>query len=272
MLQRTAAWFSVGLPGNDWSFLTVDPADAYSNGWYKWSYPMAVLWAYGIAPLGYGLWTALHVAAVATLPRQVAVVVLLTFPFWLDVGSGNVMAFCFVLAWHALDGKRWAVVGFCIAACFMPRPLMLPVLAYLFLRRTDARVAFAWGTAVVVVTGLATAQLDDWLRNLAGAPAHEVSAVWDFGPSRFLGYAWAPIGLVLGVYLTWKGRLGLASLAISPYLIHYYLMFGLLELRGRELGHAEVGGPVGSRATSPSADRAGSRAHPGRDLEGVTGV
>lgn len=46
----------------------------------------------------------------------------------------------------------------------------------------------------------------------------------------FLAVAWVPIGLALGAWLTWKGRLGLASLAVSPYVLPYYLVMALLEL------------------------------------------
>ena len=38
------------------------------------------------------------------------------------------------------------------------------------------------------------------------------------------------IGLPLAAWLTWKGRLGLASLAASPYWLPYYLLMLLLEL------------------------------------------
>lgn len=45
---------------------------------------------------------------------------------------------------------------------------------------------------------------------------------------------WVPIGLALAAWLTWKGRLGYASLAASPYWLPYYLLFALLELVRRD--------------------------------------
>jgi hypothetical protein len=37
-----------------------------------------------------------------------------------------------------------------------------------------------------------------------------------------------PIGLTLAAWLTWRGKLGLASLAASPYwLLHYFLILML---------------------------------------------
>jgi hypothetical protein len=57
-----------------------------------------------------------------------------------------------------------------------------------------------------------------------------VESIDNLGPSALIGWAWVPIGLALGAWLTWKGRLGLASLAVSPYVLPYYLVMILLEL------------------------------------------
>jgi len=46
-----------------------------------------------------------------------------------------------------------------------------------------------------------------------------------------MGSLWVPIGLVLAAWLTWRGRLGFASLAASPYWLPYYLFMPFLELR-----------------------------------------
>ena len=54
---------------------------------------------------------------------------------------------------------------------------------------------------------------------------------FDVGPSRLIGSLWVPIGLVLAAVLTWRGRLGWASLAASPYWLPYYLMMPFLEIR-----------------------------------------
>jgi hypothetical protein len=54
---------------------------------------------------------------------------------------------------------------------------------------------------------------------------------WDLGPTRFLGMAWLIIGVPLAAWLTWKGRVGWAGLAMSPYVPPVYLMLLLFELR-----------------------------------------
>jgi hypothetical protein len=55
----------------------------------------------------------------------------------------------------------------------------------------------------------------------------------NLAPSHWIGVAWVPIGIALAAFFTWKGRLGLACLAASPYVLPYYLLMGFLELRFR---------------------------------------
>jgi hypothetical protein len=57
----------------------------------------------------------------------------------------------------------------------------------------------------------------------------EFAGDFNFGPSQFIGLAWVPIGIGLAAWLTWRNRLGLASLAISPYWLPYYFLVLLLE-------------------------------------------
>jgi len=70
------------------------------------------------------------------------------------------------------------------------------------------------------------------------------------GPPAWLGSAWLLIGVPLGAWLTWRGRVGWAGLAISPYwLMPYYLML-LLELRIFREQDASLA-PTGGRAGRP---------------------
>ena len=221
------------LTPNDWQMLsTVAASDPYANPNFHWSVPAAWVWATAVAPLGFLAWSALHFAALATIRDwRVVALALLTFPFWWDLVSGNMMVFAFVAAWHALSGSRWGVVAFCILAAFVPRPIMLPVLAWLLWHRTDARWAFMGAAGLVIATGLLTGTLGTWAQLLLAASGPEYAAPWNLGPSRWIGAAWVPAGLLLAAWATWRGHLGLASLAVSPYLIHYYAIFALLELR-----------------------------------------
>lgn len=51
----------------------------------------------------------------------------------------------------------------------------------------------------------------------------------DTGPGRLIGPIWVPLGLAIAAVLTWRGRLGLASMAASPYWVDYYLLILLVE-------------------------------------------
>ena len=222
-------WVGLGLHENDWYwFTTLDPARAYET-WFKWPPPMAYV-IHGIAvAVPFGLWVLLHLTALLTIrDRRVVLLALVTFPFWMDVVEGNVLTFVFVAAWWALAGNRWGVVLFCVLAALIPRPLMVPVLAWLLWHRVDARWAFGVSAATVVAIALATGVLGPWLHLLVSASTSEMTQSWNVGPSAIIGAVWVPIGLVAGAILTWKGRLGLASLAVSPYVIHYYVIFALL--------------------------------------------
>jgi hypothetical protein len=222
-----------GLGTNDWSLLaSLDPAHPFAGSSFHWSVPAAYLWAYVVVPMGFGAWTVLHFAALATVGDwRVVALALATFPFWADVASGNVLVFAFVFGWHALAGRRWAIVGFVVLAALVPRPLMVPVLAWLLWRSGLARVTFAAAAVTVVAAALIQGDLGTWLGRLVSTPANELAAPWNVGPSAIIGAAWIPVGIVLGAWLTYRGRLGLASLAFTPYVIHYYAIFALLELR-----------------------------------------
>jgi hypothetical protein len=53
------------------------------------------------------------------------------------------------------------------------------------------------------------------------------AAGYNLGPSRWLGYWWLLAGVPLGAWLYWRGKVGWAGLAISPYVWSYYLLWTL---------------------------------------------
>jgi len=79
--------------------------------------------------------------------------------------------------------------------------------------------------AVVAAMGLAT----EWLAALVGAQS-ELHADLNLAPSALIGAWWLPIGAAAAIWLTYRGRLGLASIAASPYWLPYYFLMLLLEL------------------------------------------
>lgn len=226
------------LAGVDY-FWTIVPvtqmANPYDIASYLWS-PVAVPLLTVIVALGWPAWLALHFLAVALLrPWWLAGLVLLSWPFWFDLGVSNVGTFIFVAAWWALRGNRPATLLFFAMAVLMPRPLMLPLTVWLLWQRPWTRLAFAVMFIGHLLLVLGSGFADEWWIRLSAVAGHELAHPLNVGPSHVLGAAWIPIGLALAAWLTWKGRLGWASLAASPYLFPFYLLFGLLELRPADL-------------------------------------
>lgn len=191
-----------------------------------YSYRYGPLFAYLMTPitaLGLWVWRLLHLAALLLLPRRLALITLVFAPFWYDVLNANVMTFVFVAAWFAIQGNRWGTLAFFALLVMVPRPLMLPIAAWIVWQRPEWRLPAA-GFAVI---GLLTLAWPGFLPALVNSG--ELAAISDklWEP----GLWWFAIGLPLAGWLTWKGRVGLASLAVSPYILPHYFLMLLLELR-----------------------------------------
>ena len=140
------------------------------------------------------------------------------------------MTFAVVLAVVALGGgraSRLASLAYVALVLLVPRPLMVPVAIWLLWKRPELRLPALGVFTVHAVLVLIAGYGDQWLQRLA--TSSDEIALHNAGPSAIIGVWWIPIGLVLGAYLLWRGRVGLASLAVSPYLILYYWIYGLLE-------------------------------------------
>jgi hypothetical protein len=200
---------------------------------FRWS-PLAAWILLPLTAVGPIPWLAAQFGVLLALPRRVALVALLTFPFWADVFEGNIMTFTLVLAVLALRGSRAASLAYLALVMLVPRPLMVPVALWLLWKRPELRIPTAAIFAVEAI-GVALSGFGwEWLGKLASSGGE--IALHNSGPSAIIGIWWIPIGLVLGAYLLWRGRLGFASLAVSPYLILYYWIFALLELVPRNDG------------------------------------
>ena len=224
--------------GPDWG-LYVAAADRLVTG--QPLYTDDALWRYSpiaawimviVARLGLGVWRALHVVAVLTLRdwRWVALT-LTTWPFWVDVSAGNTVVFAFVAGVHALRGSRIGGIVYIALLLLIPRPIQIPLAIWLLWKRPDLRVPagllFAAHAALVLISGQGPAWLAYTLKHGgddAGAFAINVH------PFPEWGLAWLVIGIPLAAVLTWRGRLGLASLALAPYWLAQYLLVGLWEL------------------------------------------
>jgi len=222
-------------PPPDWQGL-VDAAARISHGQdpyayqefaFRWS-PLAAWLLVPISAAGLIVWQTLHVVALAALPRKLAVLALVCFAFWVDVGMGNVVVFGFVLGYLALSRGRVFVVAFTVFALLVPRPLYVPLVVFLFLSRPGDRRAMLATAVVVAALTLATGWLPSWLTVLATSGS-DVANPTNMAPSRLIGLAWLPFAWV-GAFLAYRrGRLGLASLLASPYWLPYYFLMPLLD-------------------------------------------
>ena len=83
---------------------------------------------------------------------------------------------------------------------------MIPLAAWILWNRPPWRLPFlllfVGHAALVVASGLGG----------SGSPCsrsgQELTSDFNYGPSRFIGLWWVPIGIALAVWLTWRGRLG----------------------------------------------------------------
>ncbi len=221
---------------------------------YDWSHPYAYHYAPQLAPvfgaltwIGIGAWRVLHLAVLPFMPsRWLGALLLVSYPFWADVDNGNLMVFIVFAAAWAVRGSRVASIAFIAMAFLMPRPIMLPLLAWLLWRRPNLRWPAVALAAAVLVTALPTGYLGDWLSSFAGSAAKDVANTLNLSPSRFIGYWWLLIGLPAAAWLTVRGRLGWASLAVSPYLLPYWIqMLGLELVEAPE--HAARGATASAR-------------------------
>ena len=247
-LGNFGLWLTSGAPATDWWTLQQAATHAgtpelYANGLgfgYRWS-PLAA-WPLGwLPPLP--VWIALHFAVLPLFRDWRIVLLVLAFPpFWFDLQAGNVMIFVVLAAWWALRGNRLGIGIYLALLLFMPRPLMVPLGAWLLWRQPEWRLPFLGMFAVHAGLVAWTELGDEWLRRLTESSS-ELGHPLNWGASRFIGVAWLPIGAALAVFLTWKGRLGLASLAAAPYLFPYYFLFLVLDLNDAGQREGVVGGP-----------------------------
>jgi hypothetical protein len=203
--------------------------DFTSHYAFRWS-PLAA-WAFGfIAPIGLLAWRLAHVAALAFLRDwRLMVVVLLSYPFWFDVETGNILTFVAVTAVGAWRGSRVATGLYLLLFLLVPRPLSAPLAFWILWKRPEWRLPFVLAALAQVAIVLAMGLGDEWLGVLFGSST-ELHGDLNLAPSALIGAWWLPIGAAAAIWLTYRGRLGLASIAASPYWLPYYFLMLLLEL------------------------------------------
>lgn len=226
--------------GFDWELFVEAGRRFTDGGLYDWSGPASyrysptlAVFLGAIAPIGYLGWTALHFVALLALPRRLALLTLLTFPFWSDVYNGNTMTFVFVAAVTALNGSRMGALAFLTLALLVPRPLMIPIAVWLLWTRRDLVLPFVAIFVLHAGLVLATGWGNEWIVNLVTRGTDDLGNRGDFGPSRLIGLWWYPLGLAAAAWLVRRRHFGFASLAASPYWLSHYFLMLLLEVRPR---------------------------------------
>lgn len=190
----------------------------------------AIAW---IGTIGIRLLTLAAALALPTWPMRILAIA--SWPFAMDLQHGAILTVIVLLAAWGLRGQRWAVIGFLLLTVLSPRPLMVPIAFYFLWTQPWVR----WpAVAIVVLHAVAvvlTGYAEDWVTMLTSVGTDGVDKPFNLSPSRFVGRWWLLVGVPLAAWLTWRGRVGLAALAISPYLLPHYLLIAVLELRdGRQ--------------------------------------
>ena len=205
---------------------------------YDWQYPYSYHYAPQLAPLlgwvsvlGITVWRAAHFVALFLLPsRKLGLLLLVSYPFWFDVTTGNLLVFVLLAAAWAYRGNGVATAIYLSLCVLVPRPLMVPLLAWILWQRPAWRLPFAGIVAAGILTAIPTGYLAEWIGSFLASGAKDVANDFNLSPSRFIGPLWLVIGVPLAAWLTIRGRLGWASVAISPYLLPYYVQMLGLEL------------------------------------------
>lgn len=192
---------------------------------FRWSPLMA--WLYAL-PIGVWGWSAVALASLALLRDwRLIAGFLVAYPFWRDLELGASFWFVPLLAILAFRGSHWAGVAFAAATFLVPRPMMVPVLAWLLWQRPALRLPALAAGLMVAAGSVATGWGLEWLIHLRDVAAHSTTDL--VGPRDVLGWGWFAM-LPVTAWLTWRSRLGIAALAISPYWTPPYFLMLLLEL------------------------------------------
>lgn len=231
-----------GAPAVDWEQLVSAGRRIFTGGDLyavtgDYSFPYSPLLAYLFGPLsvlGAELWRLLHLAAALALPTwPMRIMCLVSWPFWFDVETGNLLVFIVLAAAWAIRGSGVGIGAYLLLTLLVPRPLMLPLAIWLLWKRPSWRLPFAAAVVVYLVSVAATGWGADWVGFLLTLSS-QFESPNNLGPTRVIGAAWLLVGIPLGAYLMGRGHPGLASLAVSyPYVLPYYLLMLIVELPRR---------------------------------------
>lgn len=228
-----------GFPGADFRAYQSASERVWSGGLYihdgDYNFRYSPVAAYLFTVLRYvdpAVWRLLHVAAALALPGwSLRILVLASWPFAFDLQLGNLMTFILLAGAWGLRGNRPAVLIFLALTLLAPRPLVLPIAGWLLWQQPRLRWPFVVLFVVHAGLVLLSGWTDEWVVRLVTS-TDEIGSAFNVGPTALIGPWWFLIGLPLGAWLFWRGWVGLAGLAVTPYVLPYYLMLGLLRATG----------------------------------------
>jgi hypothetical protein len=224
--------FESPRPGIDFTVLTTAGAriaaglDPYANvhgALFRW-HPLAAWFFYLIGFVGPWAWRAAQLASLALLRDwRLVVLALLSWPLWDAMFAANATLLVVMVGFAALSGSRREAITYLAMCALIPRPWMVPAALWLIWKRPELRWPAVVIAALSLGSALAMGWADEWLGVLL-TTGTELANPNNLSPTRIFGPAWLLVGLPLGAWLTWRGRVGLAGLAIAPYAFaHYYL-------------------------------------------------
>ena len=202
--------------------------ELYGPDW-KWRYaPIAVYLMAPAVSLGLLGWSVLHVLALLFVrPWWLAALMFVSWPFWVDVISGNTVTFVVVAGLVALRGSTPATYVYWALCLLIPRPFQLPLAIYLLWRRRDL-----WPGAVLLLLGMVAVTLlggqgDDWISYLLQRGAENTNLPFTIHPGADWGFTWLIVGIPAAALLTVLGWPGLAGIVLSPSLLAQYLLIAV---------------------------------------------
>ena len=208
--------------------------NVYDTGpgyWWVWPPIAAAIFAWMIVPIGYPIWFALHLAVLALMRSWWLIgLTALSLPFWIDTVVGHTTIFVAVAGVLALRGSRWGTLASLGLFWLAPRPLQLPLMAWLLWRQPGTLVPFVAFAAIAIVTTLVSGYSDEMLAAMTSIQSQQMALNVNLSPTHWIGPAWLVVGIPLAAWLTWKGRIGLAGLALTPYILPSYWLVLLWEL------------------------------------------
>jgi hypothetical protein len=196
-----------------------------------------------LLPISFEAWQVALVASALAMPTwRLRLIVLISWPFWHDWIFGNLLTLIFLASVYAWRGSRIGTIFFFSLALLIPRPLLAPMALWILWKRPAWRWPFVGmflaHFALVAWSGIGP----NWIEALMHLGPEFMDLSWNRGPTRLFGYWWFVAAVPLAAWLFWRGRVGWAGLAISPYVWSYYLFWVLPEVNSVPAGNTPARG------------------------------